>query len=204
MNEAPAENHGKLLVKQPRQPGLLRRCHITAVEKGNNQKSEGLAQGGACPEWETRSWEHQLMLTAALPPAPQRNDLVPIKQMFKREDKPQLLPTPGGSCYPIHPSPLGLHPSGLGRFPMGPFVVEHGGTERNPELPRAHLPHEQSAASFRTTAGILGGWARGTVQPELLQKSKLLSFVFSNCATRRQRGPQGNGELRHAGNREQL
>lgn len=69
---------------------------------------------------------------------------------------------------------------------MGPLVVECGGTERNLELPGAHLPHEQSTASFRTAARIWGGWVSGTVQPELLQsKSKLLSFMFSNCATRR-------------------
>lgn len=48
-------------------------------------------------------------------------------------------------------------------------MVERGGTERNLELPGAHLPHEQSTASFRTAARISGRWVSRTVQPELLQ-----------------------------------
>ena len=56
-----------------------------------------------------------------------------------------------------------LHPSGLSWFPMGPFVAEHGGTERNLELSGARLPPEQSTASFRTAARIWGGWVSGTI-----------------------------------------
>lgn len=51
-----------------------------------------------------------------------------------------------------------LHPSGVCWFPMGSFGVEGGGAERNLKLPRAHLPHKQSAASSRTSARVSGRW----------------------------------------------